>query len=97
MKTTSSGGEANVVEQVPLASEFAGANDNPGKLFGDKTHRPVPSKGADLSMGLSMRQSFADEDPAETGQDRSDANGKPGGPAKGPVDNSGASASLTWG
>lgn len=69
----------------------------PGNYWGDKTIRKMPDKGADLSLGLSCRESFHDEDSEELGMGRDDSTGKPDGPEMGKVDNEGASAGLEWG
>jgi hypothetical protein len=89
----------NTPSQVPLGSNFAGANagSKPGHVFGDAMPRKPPSQGSNLSMGMSEQYSFADTTPEELGMGRNDANGKPMGPETGAVDNGGAGASLIWG
>lgn len=70
---------------------------SPGNYWGDKTIRKMPSKGQDLSLGLSCREPFEDETPLSLGEGRDDSTGKPDGPEMGPVDNEGASARPEWG
>lgn len=91
--------EMNTVgpSDFPTASEFAGANSSPGNPFGDKSSRPNPSGGGKLEDGLSMRQSIAGVSEDSLGMGRNVSNGKPMGPAKGSINNGGASAKLTWG
>lgn len=81
----------------PTSSEFAGANSQPGKEFGDKSMRSKMSKGGSLADGLSARMSIADVTPESLGMCRSVSNGKPDGPVKKPLANSGGSSKLTWG
>lgn len=83
--------------EVPQEPEFESANKQPGNYFGDESPRRPPSNGSDLVMGLSECESFEAEEPDTLGLDRNDATGKPDGPAKGNVDNGGASARLEWG
>lgn len=81
----------------PKASEFEGANSSPGDPFGDKSSRPNPSSGGSLADGLAMRMSIAGVTEESLGMCRNVSNGKPDGPAKGSVNNSGGSAKLRWG
>lgn len=81
----------------PTASEFEGANSNPGNEFGDKSSRPNPSQGASVADGLSMRMDISGVSEESLGMGRNVSNGKPIGPHKGPVNNKGGSAKLTWG
>lgn len=81
----------------PTNSEFEGANSSPGNPFGDKSSRPNPSSGGSLADGLAMRESISGVTEESLGMDRNVSNGKPQGPAKGSVNNSGGSAKLTWG
>lgn len=82
---------------LPTNSEFEGANNSPGDPFGDKSSRPNPSAGGSLADGLSTRVSIASVTPESLGMGRNLSNGKPDGPAKGSVNNSGASEKLQWG
>lgn len=81
----------------PTASEFDGANSNPGNPFGDKKSRPNPSQGGSIADGLSCRMDISGVTPESLGMGRNVSNGKPDGPEKGPVNNGGASAKLQWG
>lgn len=83
-------------ESYPTGEVFENAG-KPGNYWGDKTVRKMPSKGQDLSMGLSCRESFEDETPQSLGEGRDDSTGKPDGPQMGKVDNEGGSAELEWG
>lgn len=84
-------------EEFPRNEVFENAGA-PGSLFGDKTERKMPSGGGDLTLGLSCRQTFHNEDIAdELGMGRDESTGKPDGPEMGKVNNGGASAKLEWG
>ena len=93
-------GENNAIGAGPEKFLQEDVFENPGKpgnYWGDKTIRKMPSQGADLSLGLSCREPFENEDPEELGMGRDDSTGKPDGPEMGNVDNGGASAGLEWG
>lgn len=51
--------------------------------MGDKTENPIPSKGEDLSLGVSERVGFEGTTPSSLGMGRNEDSGKPDGPQKG--------------
>ncbi len=93
-------GENATIGAGPEAFPNGEVFENPGKpgnYWGDKDIRKMPSKGADLSLGLSCREPFEAESEDDLGMGRDMSTGKPDGPEMGKVDNGGASAGLEWG
>lgn len=91
-----SGGQLGPTTQ-PTNEVFEGANNTPGDVFGDKSPRDVPDKGADLALGLSECVPFENESLDDLGMGRNDATGKPLGPDMSAVNNGGAGAKLRFG